>query len=212
MQDGGISRWYYFIIVFRIRHFAEKLKKGEGTETDEIKLKMPLGWFQVNNDHYYLTIIILPTSKLCVELFEIISPQALLSNIIFSSLCLSLYLLKLYANLRLRIPFLAIIGKIKTRNGNVNDTILCQIIHLLPLWQSCPKHALSIWRMEAGCQAGLQSGFFCSHKLIFARMMQGWCYKHRLGKCKGRWNLSPKLKQGNMAIIMEQWNSPKDIW
>ena len=45
---------------------------------------------------------------------------------------------------------------------------------------------LSIWRREAGCQAGRQSGFFCSHKLIFARMMQGWCYKHMLGKCKQR--------------------------
>ena len=74
----------------------------------------------------------------------------------------SLYLLKLYANLRLRIPFLAIIGKIKTRNGNVNDTILCQIIHLLPLWQSCPKHALSIWRMERS-ESDLHFVFYVNH-------------------------------------------------
>ena len=74
----------------------------------------------------------------------------------------SLYLLKLYANLRLRIPFLAIIGKIKTRNGNVNDTILCQIIHLLPLWQSCPKHALSIWRIERS-ESDLHFVFYVNH-------------------------------------------------
>ena len=74
----------------------------------------------------------------------------------------SLYLLKLYANLRLRIPFLAIIGKIKTRNGNVNDTILCQIIHLLPLWQSCPKHALSIWKIERS-ESDLHFVFYVNH-------------------------------------------------
>lgn len=106
---------------------------------------MPLGWFQANNDHYYHTSNL---KNVCWTFWNYFTSGSTIKHHLFFSVPLSPYLLKLYANLRLRIPFLAIIGKIKTRNGNVNDTILCQIIHLLPLWQSCPKHALSIWKIE----------------------------------------------------------------
>lgn len=48
------------------------------------------------------------------------------------------------------------------------------------------KQTLNPWVFGEGRQplpSWTPIWIFCPHKLIFVRMMQGWCYKHMLGKC-----------------------------